>query len=59
MDVTQITPAIIRTAFQAAAGRGIKFPSTEFEEFVSRFLNGLREVKPVPEVLNPPGPRYL
>lgn len=47
MDVTKITPAIIRTAFQVAAGRGLKFPSPEFEEFVSRFLNGLRDVKKV------------
>jgi hypothetical protein len=59
MDVTKITPAIVRAAFQSAAGRGIAFPSVDFEEFVAHFLNGLREVKAVSEVLNPLGPRFL
>ena len=42
-----ITPTHVRFAFQSAAGRDLKFPSREFEEYVAKFLNGLRDVTPV------------
>lgn len=44
MDVQKITPVHIRMALQMAAGRGIKYPSMELEEFVAKFINALREV---------------
>jgi hypothetical protein len=41
MNVTQIRPAHIRMAGQWAAERGIQFPSHEFDQLVSAFLNRL------------------
>jgi hypothetical protein len=49
MDVKNIEPAHIRAAIQMAVGRGIKFPSIELEEFVAKFLNGLRKVEAADE----------
>jgi hypothetical protein len=40
-----IKPEYIRMAWQAAAGRDIKFPSVDWDEFVATFLNGIREVE--------------
>lgn len=34
--------AHVRAALQSAIGKGLKFPSPEFEEYVTEFLNRVK-----------------
>lgn len=40
--IEDLKPEHVRMAFHSAAGKGIKFPSAEFEEYVATYLNRLR-----------------
>jgi hypothetical protein len=42
-----VKPEYVRMAWQSAVGSGLKFPSPDFDEYVAKFLNGLREVEVV------------
>lgn len=61
MNINKVKTEYVRMACLSAVGRGIKFPSPEFEDYVAMFLNGLVETEDinVNEGLNPSGPRYL